>query len=515
MPQSKRHPVVLGAIDLGAHSARMLIAQCGPAPGVIEILEDLDVSVPLGSNVFHTGAVSAGSIRILCDIFENFRLKMQEYGVTECRAVATSAVREASNAEILLERIRHATGIRVQLYEGSDEARLNYLSVTNTLPETCGFDRKKAMIADIGTGACQVSTYNNGSMTFTETLKIGTLRILENLSGVSSVASLRDTMTPVIASAFSDLEQSGVDLHGEMLVAMGASVRMLLRMYFRNSGKGEITSDVCRITRKEFESLRDSLDELAISETASHNTVRQELAEAVMPCAILLSELFRVTEARELLIPMISLKQGLMFDFANEILTGKDDFEDQTLGLVRSVAAKYRCDTEFLNRVEANAMFLFRKLAKLHGLGKRELLLLRIAAILHKCGLYLNNQAYHKHSAYIINATEIPGISLVEREIVSFTVRYHRKSEPKVQHHNFQALPGETRGIILKLSAILRIACLLSLRGITAERLKLRTDGDRILIRGEGSRSFPVSGPTESADLDYFFYVFAMQVILQ
>ena len=48
MPQSKRHPVVLGAIDLGAHSARMLIAQCGPAPGVIEILEDLDVSVPLG-----------------------------------------------------------------------------------------------------------------------------------------------------------------------------------------------------------------------------------------------------------------------------------------------------------------------------------------------------------------------------------------------------------------------------------------------------------------------------------
>ena len=114
---------------------------------------------------------------------------MEEYGVTECRAIATSAVREAANAEILIERIYHETGIQLQLYEGADEARLNYLSVIHTLPKKLQFQTKKAMIADIGTGACQISTYDNGSMTFTETLKIGTLRILENIPGATSIAA--------------------------------------------------------------------------------------------------------------------------------------------------------------------------------------------------------------------------------------------------------------------------------------------------------------------------------------
>ena len=167
---------ILCAIDLGAHAARMLIAQCSDKNDM-EILEDFDVSVPLGTNVFHTGSISASSIRILCDIFRNFRKKMDEYGVTECRAIATSAVREAANAEILIERIHHETGIDLQLYEGADEARLNYLSVIHTLPKNLKFNIKKAMIADIGTGACQISTYDKGSMTFTETLKIGTLRM--------------------------------------------------------------------------------------------------------------------------------------------------------------------------------------------------------------------------------------------------------------------------------------------------------------------------------------------------
>lgn len=503
---------ILCAIDLGAHAARMLIAQCSEKHD-LEILEDFDVTVPLGTNVFHTGSISASSIRILCDIFRNFRKKMDEYGVTECRAIATSAVREAANAEILIERIHHETGIDLQLYEGADEARLNYLSVIHTLPKNLKFNTKKAMIADIGTGACQISTYEKGSMTFTETLKIGTLRLLETSHGATSVAALRESMTPALRNAIGTLFHSGADLNGDMVIATGSSVRMLIRFFMMEKGMKQLPA-VCKITKDEFENMLKMMDSFSIAEISSRHDIRQELAEAVLPCALLVRELLNITEAQELLIPMVSLKMGLMLDFANERLSGKDEFEQQTLGFVRSIANKYRCDEEFFTRTEEHAVFLFRKLQKLHGLNKRHLLLLRIAAIMHRCGLFLNNQAYHKHSAYIISATEIPGISLAEREIVSQTARYHRKSVPQRQHNYFQALPPEDRSVVMKLSSILRIACILSGRGISPDDIQIRVEKDRILLRNVNLHNY-TGDNINSGDLEYFFYVFAAELILQ
>ncbi len=503
---------ILCAIDLGAHAARMLIAQCSDKND-LEILEDFDVSVPLGTNVFHTGSISASSIRILCDIFRNFRKKMDEYGVTECRAIATSAVREAANAEILIERIHHETGIDLQLYEGADEARLNYLSVIHTLPKNLKFNIKKAMIADIGTGACQISTYDNGSMTFTETLKIGTLRMLETSHGATSVASLREAMTPALRNAFGTLLHSGADLDGDMVIATGSSVRMLIRFFMLERGMKQLP-EVCKVTKDEFEDMLKTMDSYSIAEISSRHDIRQELAEAVLPCALLVRELLDITQAKELLIPMVSLKMGLMLDFANERLSGKDEFEQQTLGFVRSIAKKYRCDEEFFTSTEEHAVYLFRKLQKLHGLNKRHLLLLRIAAIMHRSGLFLNNQAYHKHSAYIISATEIPGISLTEREIVSQTVRYHRKSVPQRQHSSFQALSLENRSVVMKLSSILRIACILSNRGLSPEDIQMRVEKDRILLRNVNLHNY-TGDNINSGDLEYFFYVFAAELILQ
>lgn len=503
---------ILCAIDLGAHAARMLIAQCREKND-LEILEDFDVSVPLGTNVFHTGSISASSIRILCEIFRNFRQKMDEYGVTECRAIATSAVREAANAEILIERIHHETGIVLQLYEGSDEARLNYLSVLHTLPKNMKFNAKRSMIADIGTGACQISTYDKGSMTFTETLKIGTLRMLETSHGATSVAALQESMTPTLRNVFGNLTHSGVDFQGDMVIATGSSVRMLFRIFMLDNGLKQLP-EVCKVSRDEFEDMLKRMESFSISEISSRHDIHRELAEAVLPCALLVRELLQLTRAQELLIPMVSLKMGLMLDFANERLSGKDEFEQQTLGLVRSIAKKYRCDSEFFTRTEAHAVFLFRKLQKLHGLNRRHLLLLRIAAIMHKCGLFLNNQAYHKHSAYIIAATEIPGISLAERQIVSQTARYHRKGLPQRQHSVFQALSRDDRSVVLKLSSILRIACILSTRGLSPDEVQIRVEKDRILLRNINLHNYAGEN-INSGDLEYFFYVFATELILQ
>ena len=504
---------VLAVMDLGAHSARMLIAECSKTEK-IRILEDFDVSVPMGANVFQTGSVSAESIRILCDVFRGFRQKMAEYGVTRYRAIATSAVREAANAEILLERIRHETGMEICIYEGADEARLNYLSVRNVLPSGNRFYRTRSVMVDIGPGACQISVCEKGAMAFTETLKLGTLRVLEQLPGAISITALREYLAPVIDNAFGELNHSGIDLKCDQILAMGSSVRTLIRIFRKNAGRA-VSRRLQKISRKEFDSMRADLASLSMEQISARFAVPRDQAESVIPCAIILDDLFRITGASELLVPMISLKQGLMSDFAHEIMTGTDRFERQTLELAERTALRYHCDEAYFQLTTRFAESLFTRLAPLHGLGRRSLLLLKIAAILHKSGLFINNQAYHKHSAYIISSTEIPGLSHEERIIASFTARYHRKTVPLAQHQDFQALPAPAKNEVRKLSALLRIACLLAARGLDPARVRIRLEHDRALILSDETRPFPLKSSVIRTDLDFFATVFAVQAVLQ
>ena len=504
---------VLAVMDLGAHSARMLIAECSSGEK-IRILEDFDVSVPLGANVFQTGSVSAGSIRILCDVFRGFRQKMAEYGVTRYRAIATSAVREAANAEILLERVRHETGMEIRIFEGADEARLNYISVRNVLPRGNRFYRTRSMMVDIGTGACQISVCEKGAMAFTETLKLGTLRVLELLPGAISITALREYLAPVIDNAFGELNHSGIDLKCDQILAMGSSVRTLIRLFRENTGR-TVSPRLQKISRTEFESMREGLASLSMEQISTRFDIPRDQAESVMPCSIILDDLFRITGASELLVPMVSLKQGLMSDFAHEIMTGTDRFERQTLELAERTALRYHCDEAYFHLTTRFAELIFTRLATLHGLGPRSLLLLKIASIMHKSGLFINNQSYHKHSAYIISSTEIPGLSHEERIIAAFTARYHRKTVPLTQHQDFQALSASAKNEIRKLAAMLRLACLLAARGLDPARVRIRLARDRVLILSDETRPFPIKSSVIRTDLDFFENVFAVQAVLQ
>ena len=138
---------------------------------------------------------------------------------------------------------------------------------------------------------------------------------------------------------------------------------------------------------------------------------------------------------------------------------------------------------------------------------------MRISARLHKCGLFINNQAYHKHSAYIIANTEIPGISVRERSIASLVVRYHRKGPPKNLHQEYITLPVQDREVVHKLSALLRIACALAHLAPCPESLAVKTgeDGSVILVLGDNVSYFPES--VAEVDRSYFRNVFACRIL--
>ena len=503
--------LLLGTIDLGAHFCRLLLAECNQKTKETEILEDLSVSVPLGSDVFRHGKISEASIRMLCGIFSNFKKKLDEYGVKNCRAIATSAVREAGNADILIERIRHATGLTLTIFEGADEARLDYLTLVDVMPSSFNLYKRTALIADIGTGACQISSYKGGSFCFTETVKLGTLRVLDQMPGVMSAEGIRRFLTPVIDKTFTEMRQISPEVRSPLLFAMGSSVRALMQIFADKPGnKGQI----CKLSRKDYEAGMAELLSLSLENITDRYGIPQALAEAVIPCSIIIENLFRISGATTLIVPKVTMKEALLRDFMQDLFHSEDIFARQTEAMVQRTAEKYRSDKDYTRRTALFADKLFIQLQNLHGCPKRAALLLRIAAWLHKTGLFINNQSYHIHSYYIINSTEIPGISQEERTIAALTARFHRKSPPDKYNAEFMAIPKEDQSTVRKLAALLRIACGLAdtCRSVTQFRIDL--EPDRVVLTPAPELRMTGFAIPEQ-DVEFFRQVFAVPLLVK
>ena len=500
--------ITMATIDVGAHSARLLIAEVNRATHAFIALEELERPVPLGSNVFRSGEISNESIQYLCRVLSDFREKMSEYGVSQYKAIATSAVREAVNSDIFLERIRHATGIEIQLFSGTDEARLDYTAVSREIPRKYGFFESETLLADIGTGACEISSYDRGNLCFTETLKIGTLRMFEQIQGTYSPSAVNYYTSRMIDNAFSELRSVSASLKADFIIIMGSSARNLLKL-LPGKRAGQAAAE---ISREEFFLLRSRVSDLSFEQLGKQFNLSSDLAETIQPCCMILDNLLRLTDASNILIPMTSTKFLLLQDFIDKSFGVPDRFEEQIHSLIMRTADRYRCCNEYCERTAQFAEVLFNKLEKLHGLGHAELLILKIAARLHKAGLYINNQSYNVHSGYIIRNTEIPGISLEQRRIAALTARYHRKEPPNMLHPEYAALPVRDRETVNKLAAILRLACALGSMASSPQNLRVKLEPSQLTIRlGDDFFSFPET--MTDVDTAYFRSVYACRII--
>ncbi len=498
---------LLASIDVGAHSARLLIVEHKPGSGEYEAIEDLEIPAPLGADVFRTGSIGDKSVSVLCGILKKFRAKMDEYRITRCCACATSAVREASNAEVFLERVRFRTGLKLGILTGADEARLGYISVVSRLNPDLGFAEKRVLLADIGTGACQVSSYDRGLMRFTETVKLGTLRTPENLSGETAPELRAAAIRRLTDSAFGELASLSAKLDSDCLVVTGGSVRAMLAIAgIRPAG----LKDVRELRPDEFETISHLVRTSSIETLCEKASLRPDIVEAVLPCCMMIESLRAITGAATILVPMISTKYALMEDFIAREAGLPDPFEPQLFAMAALTARRYGCDPDTIETTSFFAEELFNRLQPLHGMGHRELVLLKVAARLCRTGLFINNEGYHKSSCFILMNTEIPGLTLEERKLAAMIVRYHRKALPSSQHPDYAALTPEERAEVAKLAALLRLACGLARLYAPGDKMHLKIEPEQVVVSMDApSKTAAVGG----IDTSLFNFAFAEKII--
>jgi len=440
----------IAAVDVGSNGIRMLIGAMQPG-GRLEVLENIRLPVRLGQEAFTTGWFSATMMQMTVDAFLRFRTIARRFNVSQVRVVATSAMRETINSPALMERIAEETGFQVELLSGEDEARLVHLAVRSVVD----LHGKTALMIDIGGGSVEVLISDGENILSTESFGLGTVRLLRKLDGASeSALQLHHLLHDYAASARRYVDR---ELEGEQVNAClgtGGNIEELGRLR-RRLLKRRRTD---RIKLAELEELIERLGEMSVQERMEKLGLNPDRADVILPAAIVLQMIAVEARVKEILLPGVGLKDGVLLDMAPLTLGAQLPQRGQVMTSGARMGSKYGDDAEHAAEVSRLAAGIFEQTQALHGLGENDCLLLEAAALLHDIGHYINAVDHDRHGYYLLHHHPLIGLLPEEQEIAANVVRYHRKRVPTIDDENFARLSTRDRVRVNKLCAILRLA---------------------------------------------------------
>lgn len=436
---------IVAAIDVGSNSIRMLIGQIS-AEGKIEVLEELNKPTDIGRDTFSTGKVEVETIYEVCDILKGYSKLMNDYKIKSYQAVSTSGIREAQNRQFVLEQIRIRTGLIVDIISSAEERFYTYKVLSENLNNIKKIYEEGALIVDIGSGGVEISIYQNGRLKSTYNVKVGSLRIREMLADLEDVTlDFPSLLEEFIESKTYMLKPIIKKLELKNFIVIGGELRFLARDY---------------IGAEEFRQMYTAMKNLTSQQLKQKYKLPEDRAELLLPSVMTCNILLNMTKAETINIPSVSLRYGILANMVDERFDTprKINFLQDIESVVWNISRKYGVDEKHSAYVEDLALFIFDNTWKVHRMDDRDRLYIRIAAILHDIGKYININNHDKHSYEIIKSENIMGLSKREMNIIANVTRYHSDEKPSSEHSNYGEYNYKDKIKIAKLSAIIKLA---------------------------------------------------------
>ncbi|MFA9377507.1 MAG: exopolyphosphatase [Lachnotalea sp.] len=436
------------AIDIGSYEVGMKIFELSSKLGMKQI-DFIRQRIELGKDAYVLGKIGSHLTDELCDVLVDFTKLMNSYQVDHYRACATSAIRESKNTIMLLDQIKLRTGLDVEILSNSEQRFLRYKSIAYKVNNFEKIIQTSTAILDVGGGSTQFSLYDKDTLIATQNIRMGSLRIREKLSGLQKYT----TNIPALVDELIDSDitklflQYMKDFKIQNIIAVGDYLNYMQ------------TNDDEYITREKFTATCENVFRMSTDEIAAKLGLPSEESTLLIPSLMIYKRIIEETGAEYIWTPGVKLSDGIAFDFAenNKIIKVKHNFEHDIIGSARNIGKRYLSSKGHTEILEELALKIFDSTVKVHNMGKRERLLLQIAVILHECGNYISMSAVAECSYNIIMATEIIGLSHLEREIVANVVRYNTT---EFAYYEEVAGKFDKQSYILlsKLTAILRVA---------------------------------------------------------
>ncbi len=448
----------LAAIDIGSNSVHMIVVGTRENHS-FEILDREKEMVFLGKSVFDHGRLTDEASAAGLNAILKFHKLAMRHGVSDIRAVATAAVREADNGGEFLYAIAEQTGIVPQVITGAEEARYIYLSVRNAID----LSSRSALVFDIGGGSVETIVGDARSMWMGRSLKLGVQRLRAEFGGGAALGKrekkeLEDHVRAVADKALTEARAAKFDL----CVGTSGTILALGQAAHRLKGGEPWPSATAQVVRLEdLQALAERLVAVGPAERALIGGIDVARADSIHVGAVLLCTLLELAKQDRITLCEAALREGLVLDYLESRADSIRQFEvvkDIRRHSVMELARRCGQAGPHPEHVAGLSLSIFDQTRHLHGLGDDERRLLEYAGVLHDVGQHIGYERHEHHAAYIIKNGELRGFSGEERDLLAMLARYHRKARPKRRDADYAALPSRSRRAVRVLSGILRLA---------------------------------------------------------
>lgn len=435
------------AIDVGSYELCMKIFEASSKNGMREI-DSVRYRLDLGTDTYATGKIGYEKVEELSRVLREFSEIMKSYQVEDYKAYATSAIRETNNSRVILDQIRVKTGIKLDILSNSEQRFLDYKSVASKGEEFKHILENGTAIVDIGGGSIQLSLFMKDTLVATQNLKLGILRLQERMNHLNAKpAQLDELIDEFISAQLSVFRKMYLkDKKIQNIIIIDDYLSLLVKKRQFDSTKEYYVS------AEAYEEFVHNIRKKTTVDIVKALDIPEENIPLLNITAVLVRRIIHMMDAEMLWVPGVTLCDGIAYEYAekNKISVIDHDFEEDIIACAQNISKRYMGSKRRSETLEKITLTIFDSMKKVHGLGKRERLLLRIAAILHDCGKYISMMNLAECSYNIIMSTEIIGLSHTEREIVANVVKYN--------HADFVYSQNIDYLTIAKLTAILRVA---------------------------------------------------------
>lgn len=499
------------AIDLGSYELAMKIFEFSSKGGMKEI-DHIRHRIELGTDTYTTGKISHERVDELCRVLNEFVEIMNAYKVDEYKAYGTSAIRETENTMIVIEQIKLLTGLKVGVLSNSEQRFLHYKAVASRGEIFDEVIKKGCAVVDVGGGSIQISLFDKDSLVTTQNIRLGILRMRDMLVDLkprtNDYEHLLEELIDNQICVFKQLYLMGRDIQNIIIVDDYISYVMQ-----KIGGENDM------ITAAQFNNFVEILHTKTPEQIAKSLGMAEESASLLPPSAILIKRILSQTKAELLWAPGVSLSDGIAYEYAEKekLISNKHDFENDIIACAGIMSKRYKGNKDRNQLLERVAVELFDRTKKMHGMGRRERLLLRIAALLNDCGKYMSLEAAAECGYSIIMATEMIGLSHAEREIVANVVKFNKTHfEYYEELATATLLERESYLKIAKLTAIFRVADGICRSYRTKVRdVKLRQKGDELIITVDTDEDITLEQGFFSRKAAFFEEVFSIRPVLK
>ncbi|WP_284641139.1 Ppx/GppA phosphatase family protein [Paenibacillus silviterrae] len=409
----------IGIIDIGSNSIRLVIYDI-QANGAYRVISEFKQSARLSGRMSMDGSLPAAGIDGIVRILQNFRGICKAHQVTSLRAVATAAIRNASNSEEIVNQLREQSGIQVELLTGEDEARIGFLGMSQTL------DIADGLLIDIGGGSTEVSLFRGKKLLHSVSFPFGAVNTARrfNTDGEAPEAKLHEIRNMVLQAVAS--EPWIRTNEGKPMVGLGGTFRSLCKIHQRRHQYPLPITHNYPMSGEAMQELTEWLPKLPPDKRKKVDGLSKDRFDLIVPGLIIVDTLFQASGSSHCVISGAGLRDGIFYEsFAAEdtSLPIAERSSDNLYKLHSTVPPAHS------KHVKHSALTIYDALtaAGKHPFDPRTRLCLEIAAKLYRIGVSLSYYQYAKHTFYMLAGARIDGLTHRETLLCAFIATYKTK----------------------------------------------------------------------------------------